>query len=131
FEEMPDTLDRRPRRVGKTLVEDGMDLRHIGIDDLEGEILLVLEVMIERALGRCRRVQQRLNSQVVVAVLQKHAQSGLDQPLLGWRFCRHAAAAAKRDQPSWPVLRLNALNRVEPSSLQSCDRSPGCARAEG
>lgn len=83
LEEAPHPCERRPRWVCKTAIKDQVSLCHVGVDDLEREILLVLEVMIERALRSSRRVQQRLNTKVVVAVPQKHRQANLDQALLG------------------------------------------------
>jgi hypothetical protein len=57
--------------------------RHVGVEDLEREILLVLEVMVERALRDVRLFEQRLDAEAVVAVLQQHAEPRIDQPLLG------------------------------------------------
>ena len=60
-----------------------MHPHHVLIDDLEGEVLLVSEVVIERTLGRARRLEHGLDSQTVVAMLEEHGEADVEQPLLG------------------------------------------------
>jgi hypothetical protein len=56
---------------------------HVLVDDLEGEVLLVLEMVVERTLWRARSIEQGLDAQTVVAMLEQHGQADVEQALLG------------------------------------------------
>ena len=83
LEKTPHPRKRRSLLVLEAGIEACMDLRYVGVDDLQRKILLVREVMVEGALGSSRGGEQGLDAQVVVALLQKHEEAGLDQALLG------------------------------------------------
>jgi hypothetical protein len=69
--------------VSETVIESGVDFCDVGIDDLQSEILFVLEVMVEGSLGGLRRREQGLNAETIVALLEQHAETRVDQALLG------------------------------------------------
>ena len=83
FEKVPHPLEWRQRLVAEAGVEALVDLAHVLVDHLEGEVLLVLEVMIERALRGVGSLKQGLDPKVMVAVLQQHGLPGIEQALLG------------------------------------------------
>jgi hypothetical protein len=60
-----------------------MHLRHVGVNGLEAEILLGLEVVVEGALWRLRRLEERGDSQVEVAMAQQHRHSLSEELLSG------------------------------------------------
>jgi hypothetical protein len=53
-----------------------VDLLHVAIDHLEREVFLVPEVMVERPFRRLGRFEQRLDAEIVVALL------GAEAPIL-------------------------------------------------
>src|SRR4030088_981716 len=75
--------ERRPRVISQAVIEAGVDLRYICVDDLEREILLVLEAMVQGGLWNSRRYEQGLDAQTMVARLQQHAVPAVEQALLG------------------------------------------------
>ena len=83
LEEQPHPREGRPFPVLEAGVEAGMHLRHVGVDDLQREVLLVLEVVVEGAFGNPRFREQGFDAQPVVAALQQHPEPRLDQVLLG------------------------------------------------
>lgn len=66
-----------------------MHLPHIGVDDLECEVLLVTEVVVEGSLWNARRRQQGLQAEAVVSSFQEQGQAGGDQALACGRFGTH------------------------------------------
>jgi hypothetical protein len=56
---------------------------HVPVDHLQCEVFLVLEVMIERTLRHLRSIQQRLHTQIVIAMLEQHRHPRIEQTLLG------------------------------------------------
>ena len=83
FEEPAHTLERGLALVSEASVKARVHMSHILVDDLEREVLFVLEVMIEGTFRRRRGVEQRLHAEIVVAVLQEHGHSYIEQALLG------------------------------------------------
>ena len=69
--------------IFEAIVKARMHVPHILVDDLEGEILLVLKMMVERTLRRTRGLEQGLDAQTVVAMLKQHGQTNIKQALLG------------------------------------------------
>jgi hypothetical protein len=60
-----------------------VDLLHVQVDDLQAEVVLRLEVVVERALWNLRRLEHRRDAEVVVAVPQEHRHALLEKLLLG------------------------------------------------
>ena len=58
LEEEAHAPERRTVGRAQAGVEPRMHSHHVPVDDLEGEVLLVREVMVERTLGRWRGVEQ-------------------------------------------------------------------------
>jgi hypothetical protein len=54
---------------------------YVPIDDLEGKVLLVREVVVERTPGGRGGGQQRLDAEIVVPMFQEHGQPGIEQAL--------------------------------------------------
>jgi hypothetical protein len=82
FEERAYPFEGGVARVREMGVQPGMDSVHVQIDHLEREVLLALEVVVERAARYPSRIEQGLDSQVVVSALQEHREARLEQPLL-------------------------------------------------
>jgi hypothetical protein len=60
-----------------------MHLPHVLVDDLEGEVLLVCEVMIERAFRSPRGVQHGLSAEAMIPVLEQQPEADVEQTLPG------------------------------------------------
>ena len=73
----------RTSLVREAGVEARVHLLHVLIDDPEGEVFLVLEVMVKRSLRRTRGRKQSPDTEIVVPMLQQHRQTRIEQPLLG------------------------------------------------
>jgi len=71
FEEAPHACERWPRRVAETVVEAGVHVLHVEVDHLQPEVLLGCEMVIERALRDAGGLEQRADTQIVVAVAQQ------------------------------------------------------------
>ena len=60
-----------------------MHLPHVLIHHLKSEVLLVHEVVVEGALGSMGSLEEGLDPQTVIAMLQKHGQTNIQETLLG------------------------------------------------
>ncbi len=79
LEEIAHPLERRAAPLAEEAVERGVDLLEIQVDHLQAEVFLRLEVVIEGTLGDVRRLEQRGDAQVVIAVAQQHAHALLEK----------------------------------------------------
>ena len=59
-----------------------MNFVHVAINNLQGEILLAGEMMIEGSLRHARFLEHCLDTEIVVAVAEKHAQPCVEYALL-------------------------------------------------
>ena len=82
-EKVPYALQWWPATVPEAVIEAGVYLFHVLVDDLKREIFFVSEVMIERTFRGARGSEKRLDPQIVVAALQEHRQAGVEEPLFG------------------------------------------------
>ena len=63
-----------------------MYLLHVLVDHLKSEVLFVDEVVVKGALRPMGSLEENLDSQTVISMLQKHGQTHIQEPLLGWVY---------------------------------------------